>query len=77
MLVSEVMGWHYYISWDNPVPANSSAILNSLKSLGKVSILKTKTSIVLFPKTGVSPKHVRNAIYSNLNQKNGSAFYVT
>jgi hypothetical protein len=29
MLISEVKGWHYFISWDNPAPADFSAILSA------------------------------------------------
>lgn len=76
MLMSEVKGWHYFISWDNPVPANSSAMLASLRLLGRVSKLSTKTSVVLSPKSTVTWSHVRSAIRLNLNRRNGSAFYV-
>jgi hypothetical protein len=76
MLISEVKGWHYYISWDNPVPANSSAMIKALAALGKVSSLKTKTSVVLSPRSTVGYRDVRSAISGNLNQKTGSAFYV-
>ena len=50
MLISEVQGWYYFISWDNPMPADSSTILSALRSLGKVTELNTKTSVVLAPK---------------------------
>lgn len=76
MLISEVEGWHYFISWDNPVPANSSAIIKALRALGKLSELKTKTSVVLSPRSGVSWHQVRHAIKNNLNQTTGNAFYV-
>lgn len=76
MLISEVKGWHYFISWDNPNPADSSAILAALGKLGSVTQLKTKTSVVLSPKADVTWQQVRDAIKSNLNRKTGSAFYV-
>lgn len=76
MLISEVKGWHYFISWDNPVPANSSAMIGALRDLGKVSPLKIKTSIVLSPRSTVGWQQVRLAISSNLNETTGSAFYV-
>lgn len=76
MLVSEIKGWYYYISWDNPVPANSRSMLKALRALGNVSVLETKTSIALAPKQGYSWRHVRTAIEENLNQTTGKAFYV-
>lgn len=76
MLISEIKGWYYYISWDNPMPADSSAILRALRGLGKVTVLQTKTSIALAPKQGISWRDVRKAIEQNLNQSNGKAFYV-
>ncbi len=76
MLISEVKGWHYFISWDNLVPADSSAILAVLGTLGNVTSLKTKTSVVLSPKVRVTWRQVRAAIKNNLDNKNGSAFYV-
>jgi hypothetical protein len=76
MLISEVQGWHYYISWDNPLPADSSAILRALRKLGRVKQLTTRTSIVLSPRSSTTWHDVRNAIKNNLNPTNGKAFYV-
>ena len=79
MLLSEVKGWHYFISWDNPQPADSSSMLKDLERLGKVRSLETKTSVVLSPKRKTTYHHVREAIKKNLNRENlktGKAFYV-
>ncbi|MGH8427421.1 MAG: hypothetical protein ACRES7_05490 [Gammaproteobacteria bacterium] len=76
MLISEVKGWYYFISWDNPVPADSSSMLTALKRLGKVTTLQTKTSIALAPKKTTTWRHVRAATRQNLHQKRGNAFYV-
>lgn len=76
MLISEIKGWHYFISWDNANPANSSSLLKALEALGKVSTLETKTSIVLAPYSTTHWKQVRDAIRKNLNQNTGKAFYV-
>jgi hypothetical protein len=76
MLISEVQGWYYYISWDNPVPADSSAMLKALRALGKITTLETKTSVVLAPKSTITWRDVRHAIEHNLDTKKGSAFYV-
>jgi len=76
MLISEVQGWHYFISWDNPAPADSSAILKSLGKLGKVRKLTTKTTIALSPLASTTWQDVRSAIYHNLHPTKGKAFYV-
>jgi hypothetical protein len=76
MLVSEVQGWHYFISWDNPVPANSSAMLKALRALGKVTQLQTKTTIALSPRSSTTWRNVRDAIEANLHTQKGNAMYV-
>ena len=76
MLISEIKGWHYYISWDNPTPADSSAILKALGKLGRLTKLRTKTSYVLAPRVSTKPQHVRDAIKHNLHSLKGNAFYV-
>jgi hypothetical protein len=76
MLISDIKGWHYFISWDNPKPADSSAMLSALRDLGKVTTLQTKTSIALSPRSTVHWRDVRDAIKANLNPQKGNAFYV-
>lgn len=76
MLVSEILGWYYIISWDNPVPADSSAMLKALKALGRVTPLQTKTSVALAPKSTTSWRDVRSAIKQNIDSKKGNAYYV-
>jgi hypothetical protein len=76
MLISEIEGWHYVISWDNPQPADSSSMRKALTRLGKLYSLKTKTSVVLAPKSSTSVHDVRAAIRDNLNAVKGNAFYV-
>lgn len=76
MFVSKKNGWHYFISWDNPQPADSRSMLAALGGLGRVTSLETKTTIVLSPRQGVTPQQVRNAIKKNLHRRKGNAFYV-
>jgi len=76
MLISELKGWHYMVSWDNPVPANSSSMLTSLKKLGRVTEIQTKTTIALSPRSSTGWRDVRSAIVNNLNPKKGNAIYV-
>ena len=76
MLISEIKGWHYYISWDNPTPADSSAILKALGKLGRLTELGTKTSYVLSPRASKTSQDVRAAIKDNLHSLKGNAFYV-
>jgi len=76
MLISEIQGWHYFISWDNPVPADSSAMLEALGALGKITELQTKTTVALSPRISTKWRDVRNAIKSNLHLGKGNAFYV-
>ena len=76
MLISEIKGWHYMITWDNPVPADSSSMLKSLRKLGKVTEIQTKTTIALSPKSSTSWRDIRAAIVNNLNNKKGNAVYV-
>jgi hypothetical protein len=75
MLISEVRGWHWAITWDNPVPADSSAILHVLGKLGRVTKLYTKTTVLLAPKSGVSWRQIRAAITNNLDPKKGNVAY--
>ena len=76
MLLSQIMGWQWAISWDNPNPADSSAMLKALRKLGRVSPLHTKTTVILAPKSDVHWRDIRAAIAANLNPRNGNAFYV-
>lgn len=77
MLISEVKGWHYFISWDNPKPPNSAKIKDALSALGKVTQLLTKTSVAFSPRRGTHWRDVRSAIRDNLDTKKGNAFYVS
>jgi len=77
VLLAEIaQRWPYYISWDNPKPADSSAMLEALRKLGTVRRLHTKTSVVLWPQVSTSYSNVRLAIRANLNHRTGKAFYV-
>ena len=76
MLISEIQGWCYYISWDNAVPANSSAMIKALQTLGRVTKLQTKTTVALSPRATTKWRDVRDAIQLNLHNKKGNAFYV-
>jgi hypothetical protein len=76
MLISEIKGTPYYISWDNPVPADSSEMLRALKKLGHVTKLHLKTTVALFPRSTITFKQVRDAIKANLNPQTGNAMYI-
>jgi hypothetical protein len=76
MLISEIQGWHFFISWDNPVPANSSEMLKALRKLGKITQLQTKTTVALSPRSTSTWRDVRQAVKSNLHPKKGNAMYV-
>jgi len=76
MLISQVKRWHYFISWDNPDPADSSTMVQALRRLGKLTKLQTKTSYVLAPRKNSDWRQVRDAIRANLHPKKGNAFYV-
>lgn len=75
LLVSEIQKWHWAISWDNPVPADSSAMLAALSALGKLTKLQTKTTVILAPRGNVPVSSIRKAISSNLHPTKGNAFY--
>lgn len=77
MLLSDIQGWHYFITWDNPVPANSSAMLRDLEALGHVTSVATKTTVALTPYAGTTWRQVRDAIETNLHPQKGNAMYVT
>ena len=76
MIISDVQKWCYFISWDNPRPADSSTMLKSLRKLGKLTILQTKTSVAFAPKKSTTWRDVRAAIDQNLHSGKGNAFYV-
>lgn len=76
MLISEIRGWYYVITWDNPSPPDSSAILKALENLGKLTQTQTKTTVILAPRKKVRWQDVRVAIKQNLDSKIGNAAYV-
>ena len=76
MLKSEVMGWHWAITYDNPVPADSSSMITALNQLGKLTKVQTKTTWLLAPSSGVTWRQIRKAIIDNLHPKKGNVLYV-
>ncbi len=66
-LISEKKGWHWLITWDNPMPANSSSMIAALSALGKVQQVYTKTTVVFAPRKTSTWRMVRTAIENNLN----------
>ncbi len=76
MLISEIRGWHWAITWDNPDPPDSSKMLKALNQLGHLTTVQTKTTVLLAPKVGVGWQRIRAVIVTNLHQKKGNAFYV-
>jgi hypothetical protein len=76
MLLSELRGLHYVISWDNPLPADSSSMHKALRKLGNISRVSIKTTVTLSPKASVRWRHVREAVKENLHPVKGRAVYV-
>ncbi len=76
MLPTEFEKWHFIITWDNPVPADSSKMLQALRKLGRVTPVNTKTTVILSPKEGVGWRRVRKVIQKHLNYANGNAAYM-
>jgi hypothetical protein len=76
MLYSEIKGWHWMITWDNPVPANSSAIVAALSALGKLTKVQTKTTYILAPRKDVGWRQIRRALTQNLHPRKGNVAYV-
>ena len=76
MLISEINKWHWVISWDNPLPADSSGMLKALARLGNLTKLDTKTTVILAPRSTVRIARIRSVIVANLNGNTGNAFYV-
>ncbi len=75
MLISEIRGWHWAITWDNPDPPDSSKMLKALRQLGHLTTVQTKTTVLLAPKVGVGWRRIRKVIEANLNKNKGNAFY--
>jgi hypothetical protein len=76
MLYSEMKGWHSIITWDNPVPADSSAMVTALSALGKLTKVQTKTTYILAPRKNISWQRIRKALTGNLHPRRGNAVYV-
>lgn len=76
MLISERNGWHWAITWDNPFPADSTAMVRDLGQLGRLTAVQTKTTYMLAPKQSVGWRGIRKAIVRNLHSKKGNVFYV-
>jgi hypothetical protein len=76
VLISEVKGWHWAITWDNPLPADSSSMLKALGALGRLTAVQTKTTYLLAPKATVTWRQIRAAIVANLHPTKGNVFYV-
>lgn len=72
----QVQKWRYVISWDNPLPKDSSTMRKALAKLGETTDVTPKTSIALAPKKKTTWRKVRKAILSNLHPVKGKAFYV-
>jgi hypothetical protein len=76
VLYSEIKGWHWMITWDNPRPADSSGIVGALSALGKLTKVQTKTTYILAPRRHVSWQQIRNALIQNLHPRKGNVAYV-
>lgn len=77
MLDSELTNDFYIITWDNPLPANSSGMIRALKRLGRVEGVHAKTTVKLFPKSSVNFGNVRRSVRINLNRRTGRAVVVS
>lgn len=62
MLISEIYGRHYFISRDNPVPADSSAMLEVLGAIGKTAEWQSQTTVALSSQAATKWRDVCNAI---------------
>jgi hypothetical protein len=76
VLYSEIKGWHWMITWDNPVPADSSGMVAALSTLGKLTKVQTKTTYILAPKRHVRWQQIRNALTRILHPQRGNLAYV-
>ena len=76
VLISELKGWHWAITWDNPTPADSSSMIAALSALGKLTKVQTKTTYILAPRSTVKWQQIRGAIVANLHLRKGNALYV-
>jgi len=75
-LLSEIRGWHWVITWDNPLPADSSKMLQALSALGKLTQVQTKTTYILAPRKSAKWRKIRAAIVANLHPRKGNVCYV-
>jgi hypothetical protein len=75
-MLSEIKGWHWVITWDNPRPPDSSGMIAALSSLGRLTKVQTKTTYVLAPRINVGWRQIRPAIVANLHPQKGNAVYV-
>jgi hypothetical protein len=76
MLRSEIKGWHWAITWDNPEPADSSSMIAALSNLGRLTKVETKTTYLLAPLKKTTWRMIRLAIESNLHPRKGNVFYL-
>lgn len=76
MLRSEIMGWHWAITYDNPLPADSSSMIAALSALGRLTKVQTKTTWMLAPRSTVTWQEIRKAITNNLHPTKGNVLYV-
>jgi hypothetical protein len=63
------------ISWDNPVPANSTRMLRQLKKHGSVRKMEPKTTVALTPHGNTDWRKIRRTITRNLHPSRGKASY--
>ena len=76
MLISEVRGWHWAITFGT-IPGREF-IHNawSLDVSGANKNPDTKTTVLLAPRRRVGWRRIREAIVNNLHPQSGNAFYV-
>jgi hypothetical protein len=63
------------ITWDNPVPADSSRLIRQLKRHGSVRKIEPKTTVALTPHGHTDWRRIRRTIESNLHPSRGRASY--
>ena len=67
--------WQWAITWENPSTADSSSMLAALGDLGTLTKGKTARTVLLAPRSPVTPAMLRETIVANLDPSNGNAFY--
>jgi hypothetical protein len=74
MLVSEILGWQWVVTWDNP--QDYDAIIRAFEALGRADKLATATTILFAPRSDVGEDQVRATIVEHMKPDTGHVVYV-